>query len=226
MELWKKAFIKTIPVMAGYTVLGIGAGILAVSKGYGVLWVLCMSIFIYGGSMQYVGVDLMAAAVSPISVLIVSFMVQARHLFYGISMVDKLKEEKSLKKLYTIFAVTDETYALICQEDIHTKEYGFRYYFTIAFFNHLYWITGTVFGALLGNLLPLDTTGIDFAMTALFVSIFVEQVLDSNKQIYSFLGIGITLIARICFGSSSFLIPAMIGIIMMLGLLYKGKKNA
>lgn len=226
MELWKKAFIKTIPVMAGYTVLGIGAGILAVSKGYGVLWVLCMSIFIYGGSMQYVGVDLMASAISPISILIVSFMVQARHLFYGISMVDKLKEEKSLKKLYTIFAITDETYALICQEDIHTKEYGFRYYFTIALFNHLYWITGTVLGALLGNLLPVDTTGIDFAMTALFVSIFVEQVLDSNKQIYSFLGIGITLIARICFGISSFLIPAMIGIIMMLSLLYKGKKNA
>lgn len=212
--------------MAGYTVLGIGAGILAVSKGYGVLWVLCMSIFIYGGSMQYVGVDLMAAAVSPISVLIVSFMVQARHLFYGISMVDKLKEEKSLKKLYTIFAVTDETYALICQEDIHTREYGFRYYFTIALFNHLYWITGTVLGALLGNLLPVDTTGIDFAMTALFVAIFVEQVMDSNKQIYSFLGVGITLIARICFGASSFLIPAMLGMIMMLSLLYKGKKNA
>ena len=114
-KLLRAAFIKTLPVMAGYIVLGIGAGVLAAARGYNVMWVLVMSLWIFGGSAQYIGIDLMASGAGLVSTALICFMVQARHLFYGISMVGRYKR-LGKKKWYMAFALTDETYSLVCSD--------------------------------------------------------------------------------------------------------------
>ena len=211
----KKAFISTLPVMAGYIVLAIGFGILLDSKGYNILWSLAMSIFIYAGSMQYLAIDLLTGGVSLITAAITTLMVNGRHLFYGISMIDKYKNT-GLKKPYLIFALTDETYSLNCSkppEDIENKS---LYFLLVSIFNHCYWIVGTVIGSILGNIIPFNTKGIDFALTALFITIFVEQYKSSKNHAPNIIGIVCSLICLLIFKASNFLIPTMILITFVL----------
>ena len=170
----KKAFIDTLPVMTGYLVLGIGFGIILKTKGFGVLWALAMSTVIYAGSMQFVAIDLMTGGASLAVTALTTLMVNARHLFYGISMVDRYKGAGK-KKPYMIYALTDETYSLVCGE-----ESRHRYYFAVSLFDQIYWVTGSVCGSLLGSIIPFNTEGIDFALTALFVTVFVEQWLSNG----------------------------------------------
>ncbi|QUI96633.1 AzlC family ABC transporter permease [Lachnospiraceae bacterium oral taxon 096] len=219
----QKAFLRSLPVFAGYIVLGIGFGILAKSKGYGIWWALAMSLLIYGGSMQYVGIDLMGAGASVLSVAIMSLMVQARHLFYAISMIDKLKGA-GRKKPYLIFAMTDETYSLIVDDDGPKNEDRFAYYFMIAIFNHIYWIFGGCIGSLLASVISFNTTGIDFSMTALFVTVFTDQWLKSKNHIYACTGVFCSLGSLLIFGASNFLIPAMLSIVVVMGILYQRRK--
>lgn len=219
--LLKLVFLKTLPVMTGYLVLGIGFGILMEKNGYGVLWSFAMSFFIYAGSMQYVAISLLTSGAGLISAALTTLMVNARHLFYGISMVEKYKGAGK-KKPYMIFALTDETYSLVCGEDYPKDTDPHLYAFLISLFNQFYWVTGCVLGALIGAAITFDTTGIDFSMTALFVTVFVEQWLSTKDHFSAAAGVGCSLLCLMIFGSGNFLIPSMISITLVLAL-FKGK---
>ncbi len=221
--LIKKCFIDTIPVMTGYIVLGMGFGILLKAKGYGVIWALAMSTLIYAGSMQYLAVSLLSSGASLIAAAITTLMVNARHLFYGISMIDKYKHAGT-KKPYLIFALTDETYSLVCSEYQGKESERHTYYFMVSLFNHSYWVTGSVIGSLLGSVIPFSVEGIDFALTALFVTIFVEQWLSTKNHLPAIIGVGISVFCIVLFGADNFLIPAMLLITAALAVLRK-KEN-
>lgn len=216
-KIQKTAFLKTLPVMAGYLVLGFGFGILLEDNGYGFWWALAMSGFIYAGSMQYVTISLMTSGASLISAALTTLMVNARHLFYGISMVDRYKGSGK-KKPYLMFALTDETYSLVCNGECPEGVDSHSYYFWISLFNQCYWIIGSMMGSLVGTALQFDTAGIDFSMTALFVTVFVEQWLSTKNHISAVLGVLASVLCLLIFGSDSFLIPSMIVIIVVLSL--------
>ena len=167
----KQAFYRSIPVMAGYIVLGIGFGILMRGAGYGVLWTASMSAFIYAGSMQYVGVGLLTGGASVLTTAMTTIMVNARHLFYSISMIDNYKDAVKYKP-YMIFALTDETYSLLCGGTVPDGVEPELYRFLVSLFDHSYWVSGSIIGSLLGAVLPFSTEGIEFSMTALFVASF------------------------------------------------------
>ena len=205
------AFLASLPVMAGYVVLGIGFGILLHSKGYSFWWSVLMSLTIYAGSMQYVGVDLLAGGASLISAGLMTLMVNARHLFYGISMVEKYRDTGKWKP-YLIFSLTDETYSLVCDPDLPRDVNRKTYYILVSLFDQCYWVIGSLAGALIGSALPFDTAGIDFSMTALFVVIFVEQWEKTKQHIPALLGLSISLICLLIFGPDQFLIPSMLAI--------------
>lgn len=221
IKIIKRAFKNSLPVMTGYIVLGVGFGILLNTKGYGALWAFLMSVIIYSGAMQFVMIDMMTGGATLIAAALTSLMIGARHLFYGISMLERYKNIKNkLKKFYAIYALTDETYALVSSEDY--KDYG-DYCFFVSLFDQIYWVTGSVLGALLGSFIPFNTTGIDFALTALFISICVEQWLNKNAKkanhLSALTGFGASLACLLLFGRDNFLIPAMIAITIILFLL-------
>lgn len=201
--------------MAGYLVLGTGFGILLQSKGYGILWTLAMSIFIYAGSMQYLAVDLLAGGAGLITAALTTLMVNARHLFYGISMIDKYKNAGKHKP-YLIFSLTDETYSLNCGQLPEGVEEPSRYYFLVSVFNQCYWVVGSAIGSALGSVLPFSTEGIDFSLTALFVTVFVEQWKSAKDHVPAVIGVGASLLCLAVFGAGNFLIPAMILITLAL----------
>ena len=207
----KLAYRKSLPVMAGYVVLGIGFGILLKSAGYGLFWSFLMSLTIYAGSMQYVGVSLLTAGASLITVALTALMVNARHLFYGLSMIEKYKGAGK-KKPYLIFALTDETYSLLCNDDIPEGADRHWYQFFVSLFDQCYWILGSVLGSLVGTLFPFDTAGIDFSMTALFVTVFVEQWLTTKNHWPAIIGLAASMLCLGIFGADNFLLPTMIAI--------------
>ena len=214
----KLAFLKSLPVMAGYIVLGIGFGILLRKAGYGVLWAFAMSTLIYGGSMQYVGVDLIAGGASIITTAITTFMVNARHLFYSISMLRVYKNSGKYKP-YLIYAITDETYSLLCDGKTPEGTDPELYRFLVSLFDHSFWIIGGVLGNLLGAVLPFSSAGIEFSMTALFIAAFVEQWISSGDHIPAITGVLSTLLCLLIFGSENFLIPSMLLITLVLTIL-------
>ena len=218
-KIIKQAFIKSIPVMAGYVVLGIGFGILLRGAGYGVLWAFAMSAFIYAGSMQYVGVSLLTGGASILTTALTTFMVNARHLFYSISMVDRYKDAGKYKP-YMIFALTDETYSLLSdgEDPFKNEEALNNYRFWVSLFDQSYWVTGSVLGSLLGAVIPFSTKGIEFSMTALFIASFTEQWLTTRDHIPALTGLLSTLACLVLFGAERFLIPAMLLITLILTL--------
>lgn len=220
----KTAFLDTLPVMTGYLFLGFGFGIILQQNGYGVLWALAMSLFIYAGSMQYVGVGLLTGGASLAAAALTTLMVNARHLFYGISMIDTYKGTGK-RKPYLIFALTDETYSLVSRKLPEGVEKT-AYCFLVSLFDQCYWVAGSAVGALAGKL-PLDFTGIDFALTALFVTIFVEQWLSTKNHLPALVGVGSAVLCLVIFGAENFLIPTMILIAAILMMLQKtGKEEA
>lgn len=221
-KILKKAFIDTLPIMAGYLVLGIGFGILLASKGYNIFVAILMSLIIYGGSMQYLGVELLAGGASILATAILTLMVHTRFVFYGVSMVDKFKKLNKLK-YYTIFTLSDETYSLICNADIDEKDRG-EYYFLVALLNQIYWVIGSALGSGIGTFIKFNTKGVDFAMTALFVTILVGQWQNTKEHKYAIIGLIVSIIALLIFGANNFLIPAMLGILLVLRYFYK-KEN-
>ncbi len=220
-----RAFYKSVPVLAGYVVLGTGFGILMRNAGFGVFWTAAMSIFIFAGSMQYVGVGLLSGGASVITTIITTIMVNARHLFYSISMVGQYKDTGRYK-LYLIFALTDETYSLLSGGDIPEDTDPDLYRFLVSFFNQCYWVTGSILGSLLGAVLPFPTTGIEFSMTALFIAAFTEQWLTSKDHIPALTGLLCTLLCLVLFGRDTFLIPAMLLITLVLTLLMSRREEA
>lgn len=221
----KLAFIKSLPVLAGYLALGIGFGILLEKNGFGVLWAFIMSITMYAGTGQYVGVGLLASSASIIMTALTTLMVNARHLFYSISMIEKYRGAGK-KKLYLMFSLTDETYSLLCDGHSPEGENPHIYRVLVSFFDHCYWIMGCTLGAWLGSVITFDTTGIDFSMTALFVTVFIEQWLTTKNHIPAILGVVATAICLCIFGSEIFLIPSMVIItIVLLFMRNKNEKN-
>jgi len=152
-------------------------------------------------------------------------MVNARHLFYGISMLDKYKHTGK-RKPYLIFALTDETYSLVCRDTIGVPpEKNNDYYLLVSLFDHFYWVAGSVLGAVLGSLVKFNSEGIDFALTALFVTVFLEQWLTSKKHAPALIGVGVSVICLVIFGADRFLIPAMLIIALILCLWKEGKPH-
>ena len=224
-SLVKRSFLDTLPVMAGYLFLGTGFGMLLHAKGYSILWAAAMSIFIYAGSMQYLAVDLLSGGASLVAAAITTLMVNARHLFYGISMIDKYKG-CGWRKPYLIFALTDETYSLNCggaPEDVSDSK---TYFFLVSLFNQCYWVTGSMLGVLVGSILPVSTEGIDFALTALFVTVFVEQWKSTGDHIPAMIGVLASVLCLLLFGAGNFLIPAMVLITIALTLYRHRKEDA
>jgi len=211
----QNAFMKSLPVMAGYVVLGIGFGILLKQAGYGLFWSFLMSLTIYAGSMQYVAVSLLTSGASLISVGLTTLMVNARHLFYGVSMIDKY-EGAGKKKAYMIFSLTDETYSLLCGGDVPEGVEKHWYRFFVSLFNQSYWILGCVLGSVVGTLITFDTAGIEFSMTALFVTVFVEQWLTTKNHLPAIIGLVCSILCLVFFGADNFLIPTMIAITVVL----------
>ena len=218
MQTIKQAFYKSIPVMAGYVFLGIGFGILIRNAGYGLLAAAAMSIFIYAGSMQFVGVSLISGGASVLVTAMTTLMVNARHIFYSVSMYDTYKTAEKRKPLL-IFTLTDETYSLLCDGSAPAGCDPHQYRLLVSLFNYFYWVMGSFLGGLLGQIIPFDTTGIDFSMTALFVTVFVEQWTGTKEHRPALLGVGATLICLVLFGQEIFLIPSMLLITLALAAL-------
>lgn len=214
-KLIKNAIIKTLPVMAGYLVLGFGFGIIFEKNGFGILWTLAMSVFVYAGSMQYVAVSLLTSGASLITAALTTLMVNARHLFYGISMIEPYKNAGKFKP-YLISALTDETYSLVCTKDCPEDLDFHKFAFCVSLFNHFYWVAGSILGALAGSLISFNTAGVDFAMTALFITVFVEQWKSTKNHIPALAGVSVSAICLFIFGPDSFLIPSMLLISLIL----------
>lgn len=208
--VWRRALVDTLPVMTGYVVLGIGFGVLLSTKGYGPLWAFGMGTIIYSGALQFVAIDLITGGVSLLTAALTALMVSARHLFYGISMVDRYRGA-GWKKPYMVYALTDETYSLVCSKDNQDGDYH-QYCFLVSLFDQCYWVGGSVLGGLLGPIIPFNTKGIDFALTALFVTICVEQWLSVKNHLSALTGFIATAACLLLFGRSGFLIPSMLAI--------------
>ena len=204
----KTAFLDTVPVMTGYVFLGFGFGIVMHQSGYSPLWSIAMSLLIYAGSMQYVAVGLLTGGAGFLTTALTTVVVNARHLFYGISMVDAYKDAGK-RKPYMIFALTDETYSLVSRNQIPEGISHHNYCFLVSLFDHSYWVGGTALGALAGNLLPLNFQGIEFVLTALFVTIFVEQWLSNKNHLPAITGVVSSALCLMIFGKDIFLIPSM-----------------
>lgn len=217
---FKRAFLATLPVLSGYLVLGMGFGILLASHGYGALWAGAMSLFVYAGSMQYAAVDLLMGGAGLFTTALTTLTVNIRHLFYGISMVDKYKDAE--KKPLLIFTLTDETYSLVCNEDgAGDRRAAGRYYFLVSALDYFYWVSFSILGALIGEHLPFSTEGIDFALTALFLTVFTEQWLTARSRLPAILGIVASVLSLVLFGREYFLLFAMLFILLALAMLYK-----
>lgn len=213
-----RAFRDSIPVLMGYLVLGFGFGILLQDKGYHVGWAFLMSLTIYGGSMQYAAVDLLSSGAALLTTAVMTVVINARHFFYGISMLEKYKQAGRFKP-YLIFSLTDETYSLLCSAYLPEGLNKKQYYFFVSLFNHFYWICGGVLGAWFGSLISFNSAGIEFSMTALFVVIFVEQWMNEKRHLPAVIGVLVSVICILIFGADNFIIPAMIAISLLLALL-------
>lgn len=210
-KLLKTVFLDTVPVLTGYLFLGAGFGILLSEAGYGPGWAFLMSLCVYAGSGQYLLVNLLTAGASLVTNAVATLLVNVRHLFYGISLVDTYRDAGK-KKHYMIFALTDETYSLVTQAKLPEGISKTAYCFWVSLFDQCYWILGCVLGNVAGFLLPVDFTGVSFVLTALFVTMFTEQWLTHKDHGPAIIGVVCTAVCLLIFGSEIFLIPSMAAI--------------
>ena len=214
----RTAFPYTIPIFAGFWFLGITYGVYMKVSGFSFWYPLVMSLTIFGGSLEFVAVSMLLSAFAPLQTLLVTLMLQARHLFYGIAMLDKFKGT-GWKKAYLIFGMCDESFSINCSADIPEGVDRGWFMFFVTLFNHFYWVTGATLGGVLGSLITFNTEGLDFAMTAMFVVIFLDQWLKERRHAASLIGVGASLACLLVFGADSFLLPAMACILALLTLL-------
>ena len=212
------AFPVTVPVLMGYLAIGMAFGFMLQAIGYNFIWAFFMSLTIYAGSGQYLGVNLLSSAAALSTVAVMTLLINFRHLVYGLSMLEKFRG-MGLRKFYMIFSLTDETYALLSSVQPPVGVDPRNFYFSIALLDQSYWILGSVIGAVAGALLPIDTTGIDFAMTALFVVIAVDQWSAYKRHLPALLGAGVTLLSLFLVGAENMLLPALGVIVLVLLLL-------
>ncbi|HCG68761.1 MAG TPA: branched-chain amino acid transporter AzlC [Clostridiales bacterium] len=223
-KAFKAALPYTLPICIGFIVLGMSYGFLMRSKGFPLIYPMLMSLFIFAGSMEFVTVNLLLSDFNPLHVFFLTLMVNARHIFYGISMLDKYKN-CGWKKPYLIFGMCDETFTVNCAvtppEDV---DKGWFMFF-VTLLNQIYWVSGATLGALLGYIIHFDASGIEFVMTALFVVMFINQWEETKEHTPALMGLGCSLLCLVIFGSSNFIIPAMILIVLCLSI-GKGKLEA
>lgn len=216
-EALKAAFPLTIPVLTGYLLLGAAYGILMEGQNYNFIWAILSSIFIYAGSMQFVSVGLVASGFHPLNAALITLMVNARHIFYGLAMLQKYKGVGN-KKWYIVLGLTDETFSVLSSTKTPDDLDKAWFMFYVTLLNHIYWVTGTALGSLLGIFIPFDTSGLDFVLTALFVVAFVEQLLTNKNLLPELIGITSAVTCRLVFGPENFLIPTMILILILVTL--------
>ncbi len=222
----KAAFPLTVPVMTGYLFMGAAFGILLSSKGYGPVWAFLMALIIYAGSGQFVGVGLLVSGFHPLTAFFMTLVVNARHIFYGISMLERFRDF-GRAKWYMIFSLTDETFALLCSAKAPAGMDEKKFQLAIAVMDQSYWVAGCTAGGVIGALLPtaaggIDyTKGIDFVMTALFVVIFLEQWKRVQNRIPALIGMGVSLVCRVLFGPQWFILAAMAGMVLVFSLCKK-----
>lgn len=209
------AFPVTLPVLMGYISIGIAFGLMLERAGFNFIWAFFMSLTIYAGSGQYLGVELLATGAVLADVALLTLLINFRHLVYGLSMLEKFRG-MGARKLYMIFSLTDETYALLASAQAPVGVDPKKFYFSVALLDHSYWILGSIIGGVAGALLPLDITGIDFAMTALFVVIAVEQWQTYKNHIPALLGAGATLVFLLLIGQQQMLLPSLGVIVLVL----------
>ena len=217
-EAFKAAFPHTIPIFAGFWFLGMTYGIYMNVSGFSFLYPMFMSMTIFAGSVEFVAVSLLLGAFNPLQALAMTLMINARHLFYGISMLDKYRGN-GLKDIYLIFGMCDESFSINYTADIPEGIDRGWFMFFVTLLNQCYWVFGATLGGIFGSLIHFNTEGLDFVMTAMFVVIFMEQWMKEKNHISAFVGLGVSLLCLIAFGSENFIIPAMIGILGVLTLL-------
>ena len=223
-RILKKAFLtafpNTIPILAGFLFLGMTYGIYMNVSGFSFWYPCLMSLTIFAGSVEFVAVNLLLGAFHPVQALAMTLMLNARHLFYGISMLDRFRG-MGLKKIYLIFGMCDETFSINYTAQIPPDVDRGWFMFFVTLLNHLYWFAGATLGGIFGSFITFSTEGLDFVMTAMFVVIFLEQWLKEDRHESSLLGIGLSVLGLAAFGSDGFLIPAMLSILAVLTLLKK-----
>ncbi len=216
----KTAFPYTIPIFAGFWFLGLAYGIYMNVSGFGFWYPSLMSLTIFGGSLEFVAVSMLLAPFAPVQTLLMALIIQARHLFYGISMLDKFKG-MGWKKAYLIFGMCDETFSINYTAEIPKDVDRGWFMFFVTLLNHFYWFSAATVGGLVGSLLQFNTEGLDFVMTAMFVVIFMEQWLKEKKHYTALIGLVGTFVCRLAFGADNFMIPTMLCILVCLTVLKK-----
>lgn len=214
----KAAFPHTIPILTGFLVLGIAYGIYMKALGFAPYVAILISIFVFAGSMQFVAGSILTAPFAPVSSFLLTLMVNARHVFYGVSMLEKYRDIGK-KKFPAIFWMCDETFSVNVSADIPAGVDKGWFYFFVSLFDYSYWVMGTTLGSLLGQFIPFDTTGVDFAMTALFIVILVGQWEKEKSHISTLGGLGISLVCLLIFGPDNFILASMAGIVLFLTVL-------
>lgn len=214
----KAAFPCTIPIMTGFIFLGAAYGIYMNASGFSFVYPLFMSMLIYGGSLEFVAAEMLLSPFAPLQVFIMAVLIQARHLFYGLSMLDKFKGT-GWKKFYLIYGMCDETFSVNYTADIPEDVDRGWFMFFVTLLNQFYWVASATTGGIIGSLLKINTDGISFVMTAMFVVIFMDQWLKEDQHLSSLIGLGVSLICLLIFGADSFMIPTMITIVVLLTVL-------
>ena len=217
----RAAFPHTLPILAGFWFLGLAYGIYMNASVFSFVYPMVMSLLIFGGSMEFLAVDMLLSSFAPLQVLLLTLLVQARHLFYGISMLDKFRG-MGWKKFFLIFGMCDETFSVNYTAEIPDGVDRGWFMFFVTLLNYFYWFFGATMGGLVGSLLTFDSIGISFVMTAMFVVIFIEQWKKEEQHAVSLMGLLVAAACRLLLGPDSFMVPAMA---VMLGLLALSRKK-
>ena len=224
-KAFRAALPYTIPICIGFLFLGISYGFFMHSKGFSFLYPVLMSLFIFAGSMEFVTVNLLLTAFNPLSAFLLALMVNARHLFYGISMLDKYKNT-GLTKPYLIYGMCDESFSINCTVTPPADVDKGWFMLFVTLLNQIYWVAGAALGSLLGSVISFDTTGIEFVMTALFVVMFINQWEETDNHRSALTGVFCSMVCLFLFGAQHFIIPAMALIIACFSLMARPKQEA
>ena len=218
LKAFRAAFPLTVPIFAGFCFLGMAYGIYMNAAGFSPWYPFFMSMLIFGGSLEFIAVSMLLAPFAPLQAFIVALMVQARHIFYGLSMLEKFRGT-GWKKPYLIFGMCDETFSINFTAKVpEGVDRGWMMFF-VTLLNQLYWVSGATIGAIAGSMLSFDTHGVEFVMTAMFTAIFMEQWMKERRHYTAIIGIVATAVSLAVFGADSFLIPAMAAIVIILTIL-------
>ncbi len=221
LKALRAAFPHTIPILTGFLFLGMTYGVFMRVSGFNFIYSGLISLTVFAGSMQFVAVNLLLGAFDPLQALVMTLMINGRHLFYGISLLEKYRG-LGFKKIYMIFGLCDESFSVNCSAEAPEGVDPGWFMFFVTLLNQMYWVAGTVLGGIFGAFIPFSTEGLDFVMTAMFAVIFLEQLLKERDHVPSFIGVGVSVLALALFGADGFIIPALCAVVVLLTL-YRGR---